>query len=105
MPGVPVVMKIVLMPIEVLGIFTKPFSLLIRLFANISAGHVIIMSLIALIVTMKATMTTGGAFGLSFVLSSFLMLIELLVAFLQAFIFTMLSALFIGMAVQEHDHH
>jgi F-type H+-transporting ATPase subunit a len=98
-------MKIVWMPIEVLGIFTKPFSLLIRLFANISAGHVIIMSLIALIVTMKATMTTGGAFGLSFVLSSFLMLIELLVAFLQAFIFTMLSALFIGMAVQEHDHH
>lgn len=105
MPGVPVVMKIVLMPIEVLGIFTKPFSLLIRLFANISAGHVIIMSLIALIITMKASMTAGGAFGLSFVLSSFLMLIELLVAFLQAFIFTMLSALFIGMAVQEHDHH
>jgi F-type H+-transporting ATPase subunit a len=98
-------MKIILMPIEVLGIFTKPFSLLIRLFANISAGHVIIMSLIALIVTMKATMTTGGAFGLSFALSTFLMLIELLVAFLQAFIFTMLSALFIGMAVQDHDHH
>ena len=105
MPGVPVPMKIVLAPIEVLGIFTKPFSLLIRLFANISAGHVIIMSLVALIVTMKASMTVGGAFGLSFVLSSFLMLIELLVAFLQAFIFTMLSALFIGMAVQDHDHH
>lgn len=105
MPGVPVPMKIVLAPIEVLGIFTKPFSLLIRLFANISAGHVIIMSLVALIITMKASMTAGGAFGLSFVLSSFLMLIELLVAFLQAFIFTMLSALFIGMAVQEHDHH
>jgi F-type H+-transporting ATPase subunit a len=105
MPGVPVPMKIVLAPIEVLGIFTKPFSLLIRLFANISAGHVIIMSLIALIITMKASMTAGGAFGLSFVLSSFLMLIELLVAFLQAFIFTMLSALFIGMAVQDHDHH
>jgi F-type H+-transporting ATPase subunit a len=50
-------------------------------------------------------MTAPGAFGLSFVLSSFLMLIELLVAFLQAFIFTMLSALFIGMAVQDHDHH
>lgn len=105
MPGVPIIMKIVLMPIEVLGIFTKPFSLLIRLFANISAGHVIIMSLIALIITMKASMSVGGAFGLSFVLSSFLMLIELLVAFLQAFIFTMLSALFIGMAVQEHEHH
>lgn len=105
MPGVPVPMKIVLAPIELLGIFTKPFSLLIRLFANISAGHVIIMSLVALIVTYKATMTVGGAFGLSFVLSTFLMLIELLVAFLQAFIFTMLSALFIGMAVQEHDHH
>lgn len=105
MPGVPVPMKIVLAPIELLGIFTKPFSLLIRLFANISAGHVIIMSLVALIVTMKASMTVGGAFGLSFVLSSFLMLIELLVAFLQAFIFTMLSALFIGMAVQDHDHH
>jgi F-type H+-transporting ATPase subunit a len=105
MPGVPVVMKIVLMPIEVLGIFTKPFSLLIRLFANISAGHVIIMSLIALIITFKASMTVGGSFTLSFVLSTFLMLIELLVAFLQAFIFTMLSSLFIGMAVQDHDHH
>lgn len=105
MPGVPVVMKIILMPIEVLGIFTKPFSLLIRLFANISAGHIIIMSLIALIITMKAQMGTVGAFGLSFVLSTFLMLIELLVAFLQAYIFTMLSALFIGMAVQDHDHH
>jgi F-type H+-transporting ATPase subunit a len=105
MPDVPVLMKIVLIPIELLGIFTKPFSLLIRLFANITAGHFVVMSLIALMITLKAQFGAIGSTGLSVVLTLFISVIEILVAFLQAFIFTMLSALFIGMAVAEHDHH
>ncbi|WP_010136966.1 F0F1 ATP synthase subunit A [Ochrovirga pacifica] len=105
MPGVPVPMKIVLAPIEVLGMFTKPFSLLIRLFANITAGHTVVMGLIALIYTGKALLGTGGSIGVSLLLTLFINVIELLVAFLQAYIFTMLSSLFIGMAVEEHDHH
>jgi F-type H+-transporting ATPase subunit a len=105
MPDVPVLMKIALIPIEVLGIFTKPFSLLIRLFANITAGHFVVMSLIALMIVLKAQFGAFGSTGISLLLSLFISVIEILVAFLQAFIFTMLSALFIGMAVAEHDHH
>ncbi|HCQ75937.1 MAG TPA: ATP synthase F0 subunit A, partial [Leeuwenhoekiella sp.] len=105
MPDVPVIMKIILIPIEVLGMLTKPFSLLIRLFANITAGHVVVMGLIALMITLKAQFGAVGSTGLSLVLTLFISVIEILVAFLQAFIFTMLSALFIGMAVAEHDHH
>ncbi|WP_029489629.1 F0F1 ATP synthase subunit A [Aquimarina agarivorans] len=104
MPGVPVPMKIVLMPIEILGMFTKPFSLLIRLFANITAGHAVVMGLIAVAYTARETLGLAGGFGVSTLLTLFISLIELLVAFLQAFIFTMLSSLFIGMAVEEHDH-
>ncbi len=105
MPGVPVPMKIVLMPIEILGMFTKPFSLLIRLFANITAGHTVVMGLLAVIYVMKDALGTGGAIGVSMLLTIFINLIELLVAFLQAYLFAMLSSLFIGMAVEEHDHH
>ena len=105
MPGVPVPMKIVLMPIEVLGMLTKPFSLLIRLYANITAGHFVVMSLIALMITLKVAFGPVVSTGMSLTLALFITVIELLVAFLQAFIFTMLSSLFIGMAVQEHDHH
>lgn len=105
MPGVPVPMKIILAPIEVLGMFTKPFSLLIRLFANMTAGHTVLMSLIALGLVLKAQFGAVGSHGIGLLLSLFISLIELLVAFLQAYIFTMLSSLFIGMAVEEHDHH
>lgn len=105
MPGVPVPMKIVLAPIEVLGMFTKPFSLLIRLFANITAGHTVVMGILAVIYVGKETLGTGGSIGVSMLLTLFINLIEILVAFLQAYIFTMLSSLFIGMAVEEHDHH
>ena len=104
MPGVPIPMKIILMPIEVLGMFTKPFALLIRLFANITAGHVVVMSLIALMITMKASFGVVASTGMAFALAFFITIIELLVAFLQAYIFTMLSALFIGMAVEEEHH-
>ena len=105
MPGVPVPMKIVLAPIEVLGMFTKPFSLLIRLFANITAGHSVVMGLIAVAFVAKEALSAPGAIGVSFLLTTFLTVLEILVAFLQAFIFTMLSSLFIGSAVEEHDHH
>jgi len=101
MPGVPVPMKIILMPIELLGILTKPFALLIRLFANITAGHVVIMSLIAMMFVGK---NLAADMPISLGLTLFISVIELLVAFLQAFIFTMLSSLFIGMAVQDHHH-
>lgn len=105
MPGVPVLMKLVLAPIEVLGMLTKPFSLFVRLFANITAGHSVVMGIAALMILLKAKFGTAGATGISFFLTLFLTIIELLVAFLQAYIFTMLSSLFIGMAVEEHDHH
>lgn len=105
MPGVPVPMKIILAPIEVLGMLTKPFSLLIRLYANMTAGHFVVMSLIALMITLKAQFGAFGSTGISMLLALFISVIEILVAFLQAFIFTMLSSLFIGMAVEEHDHH
>jgi len=101
MPGVPVPMKIILMPIELLGTLTKPFALLIRLFANITAGHVVIMSLIAMIFVGK---NLAADLPISLALTLFISVIEVLVAFLQAFIFTMLSSLFIGMAVQDHHH-
>jgi len=101
MPGVPVPMKIILAPIEILGTLTKPFALLIRLFANITAGHVVIMSLIAMIFVGK---NLASDMPISIALTLFISVIELLVAFLQAFIFTMLSSLFIGMAVQDHHH-
>ncbi|WP_226979500.1 F0F1 ATP synthase subunit A [Zobellia roscoffensis] len=105
MPGVPVLIRPVLAIIELAGAFViKPFSLLVRLFANISAGHIVVMSLIAIMFTLKESLGVVGATGLSLVLSFFITLIEVLVAFLQAYIFTMLSALFIGMAVAEHDH-
>ena len=103
MPGVPVMIRPVLAIIELAGaLIIKPFSLLVRLFANISAGHIVVMSLIAIMFTLKESLGVVGATGLSLVLSFFITLIEVLVAFLQAYIFTMLSALFIGMAVDDH---
>ncbi|MBH83378.1 MAG: ATP synthase F0 subunit A [Flavobacteriales bacterium] len=99
MPGVPVPMKFVLMPIELLGTIIKPFSLMIRLYANITAGHVVLMSLIGLVFFASNLFALGSFFGLTL----FLGVIELLVAFLQAYIFTMLTALYFGAAVEEHD--
>lgn len=100
MPGLPWPMKIVMMPIELIGVFIKPFALLIRLFANMSAGHIVVMSLIALIFYFK-NVIAGVAFPfLTFVIY----LLEILVAFLQAYIFTMLSAVYFGMANEEHGH-
>ncbi len=100
-PGVPWWLKlpIPLMPfVELIGVFTKPFALMIRLFANITAGHIIVLSLVSLIFIFESV-----AFApVSIVMVLFMDCIELLVAFLQAYIFTLLSALFIGLAVEEH---
>lgn len=101
MPGVPVPMKIILAPIELLGTFIKPFSLMIRLYANITAGHIVLMSLIGMMFIFKNWIGSPLSFVLAFVLG----ILELLVAALQAYIFTMLSALYFGSAVEEHDHH
>ena len=97
-PGVPKALLPIMIPVEVIGIFTKPFALMVRLFANITAGHIIILSLIGIIFTFESA--AWG--GLSVPMALFISVLELLVAFLQAFIFTMLSALFIGGAVAEH---
>ena len=104
-PGVPLALMPIMIPIEIVGIFTKPFALMIRLFANISAGHIIILSLISLIFMAQSGLGNAGAFGVApvsvlFVL--FMYLIEVLVAFLQAYIFTLLTSLFIGLATVEH---
>ncbi|HFS68065.1 MAG TPA: ATP synthase F0 subunit A [Flavobacteriia bacterium] len=100
MPGVPTLMKIILAPIELLGTFIKPFSLMIRLYANIMAGHVVLMTIIGLMFIFKNWIGSSLSFGLAFGLS----ILELLVAALQAYIFTMLSALYFGSAVEEHHH-
>jgi F-type H+-transporting ATPase subunit a len=101
MPGVPVLMKIVLIPIELLGTIIKPFSLMIRLYANITAGHIVIGSIIGLMFFFSNWVGSS----LSFVLAIVLGLLELLVAALQAYIFTMLAALYFGSAADEGDHH
>jgi len=109
MPGVPVLIKPVLAIVEFAGVFIKPFALMIRLFANITGGHILILSLVGLIFIFgKAGASMSGAAGGAAVAVPFVLFmnaIELLVAFLQAFIFTILSALYIGMAVEESDHH
>lgn len=98
MPGVPVPMRIILAPIELLGVIIKPFALMIRLYANMTAGHVVMMSIVGLIFVFNNMFATGSFVALTL----FLSVLELLVAALQAYIFTMLTALFFGMAVEEH---
>lgn len=97
-PDVPFWLWPLMVVVEVVGVISKPFALMIRLFANITAGHIIVLSLISLIFIFK-TMAIAPV-SIAFVL--FMDVLELLVAFLQAFIFTLLTALFIGMAVDEH---
>ncbi|MBG6235293.1 F-type H+-transporting ATPase subunit a [Pedobacter sp. CAN_A7] len=97
-PDVPKLMWIVMIPVEIVGIFTKPIALMIRLFANITAGHILMLSLICLIFVFNSLYIAP----ISIAFAVFIGAIELLVAFIQAFIFTILSALFIGMAIEEH---
>ncbi|MBK7711304.1 MAG: F0F1 ATP synthase subunit A [Bacteroidales bacterium] len=97
-PGVPFWLLPVMIPVEIIGIFSKPFALMIRLFANITAGHIIVLSLVCLIFIFKSL----GVAPVSILFVIFMDCLELLVAFLQAYVFTLLSALFISLAVQDH---
>jgi F-type H+-transporting ATPase subunit a len=107
LPDVPKPLYVLLVPIEVISIFLKPFVLMVRLFANITAGHIIILgffSLIFIFGEMNAGLGYGvSVFSVAFTL--FMSFLELLVAFLQAYVFTLLSALYFGAAVEEHGHH
>ncbi len=100
-PGVPFWLLPIMIPVEIIGLFSKPFALMIRLFANMVAGHIIILSLIALIFIFQTILV--APVSIFFVL--FMDCIELLVAFLQAYVFTLLSSLFIGMATADEEHH
>jgi F-type H+-transporting ATPase subunit a len=97
-PGVPLWLLPVMIPVELIGIISKPFALMIRLFANITAGHIIVLSLVCLIFIFNSL----GVAPVSILFVIFMDCLELLVAFLQAYVFTLLSALFISLAVQEH---
>lgn len=99
-PGVPVALLPIMIPIEIVGVFTKPFALMVRLFANITAGHIIILALVSIIFINES----AGWGALSVPMALFISVLELLVAFLQAYLFAMLSALFIGAAVEEAHH-
>ncbi len=106
-PGVPWWLKfpIPLMPIvELIGVFTKPFVLMVRLFANITAGHIIVLGFVSLIFIF-GNINIGLGYGISVVsvaFAIFMAFLELLVAFIQAYVFTLLSALYFGMAIEEH---
>ncbi len=105
-PGVPFAVKLILVPVEFAGIFIKPIALMIRLFANMVAGHIIIISFVSLIFIFGAMNTFAGwGFSpLSVLFTVFIYMIEILVAFIQAFIFTNLTAVFIGQAFEgSHD--
>jgi F-type H+-transporting ATPase subunit a len=108
-PGVPWWLKfpVPLMPVvELLGIFIKPFVLTLRLFANMTAGHIIPLAFISLIFIF-AQMSPVAGYGVSIMsvaLSLFMKVLELLVCFLQAYVFTLLSAMYFGMAIEEHHH-
>jgi len=98
-PGLPWPLLIIMIPIEILSMFTKPFALMIRLFANMLAGHMVITTLLLLIALMGQLHWFGGVMMMpvSLLLALFIMILEILVAFIQAYIFTLLTAIFIGM--------
>ncbi len=99
-PGVPLPLRIVILPVEIIGIFTKPFSLMIRLFVAITAGHIVLLSLICLTFIFGSIWVGLG----SSLIVLFINLIELLVAGIQAYVFTMFTSMYIGMAIEDHGH-
>lgn len=109
-PDGPLLIKPLMIPVEILGLFTKPFALAIRLFANMVAGHMVLVNVVGLIFLFTAAYGTAVGWGVtvfSVGFALFIYALELLVAFIQAYVFTILSALFIGMAIVEHheDEH
>ena len=99
-PGVPLPLRLIILPVEIVGIFTKPLSLMVRLFVAITAGHIVLLSLICLAFIFKRWEVGAG----STVMVLFISLIELLVAGIQAYVFTLFSSLYIGMAIADHEH-
>lgn len=97
--GVPLLLLPILIPIEILGMFTKPFALAVRLFANMTAGHTVIFGLLGLIIILGTVFVSPVSVGFALFINT----LEILIAFIQAYIFTVLSALFIGMAM--HPEH
>ncbi len=107
-PGVPSWVRVIMMPIEFIGLFTKPFALAVRLFANMLSGKILIFSIIGLIFVFAEMFGPAVAYGSSVLwiaFAVFIYVIKAFVALLQAYIFVMLSALFIGMAMEEHEEH
>jgi F-type H+-transporting ATPase subunit a len=107
MPGVPAWVKIFLLtPIELIGVFQRPFVLMVRIFANIAAGHIVILSFVCLIFVFASSSDAGG-WGFapaSMAFALFMNAMELLVAFLQAYVFTLLTAMYIGSCLEEPHH-
>ncbi len=99
-PGVPLPLLLIIVPVEIIGLFTKPFALTVRLFVAITASHIVILSFIGLIFVLESYVV-GVASTLMVV---FINVIELLVATIQAYVFTLFSAMYIGSAVVEHGH-
>jgi len=100
-PGVPLPLRLIILPVEIIGLFTKPISLMIRLFVAITAGHIVILSLICLAFIFHSVWIGGG----STIMILFISLIEILVAGIQAYVFTLFSSLYIGMAIADHEEH
>ncbi len=100
-PGVPFLLKFIIVPVEIIGVFTKPISLTFRLFVAVSAGHIVLLSIILLTFIFQSYLVGIG----SSILVLFITLIELLVATIQAYIFTMFSSLYIGMALDDGEGH
>jgi F-type H+-transporting ATPase subunit a len=104
-PGLPKWLLPIMIPVELLGMFSRPFALMVRLFANMLAGHMVIATLLLLIPLMAAVSTVFGILmiPISLLLALFIMFLEILVAFIQAYIFTLLTSIFIGMSA--HPSH
>ncbi|MEQ8304071.1 MAG: F0F1 ATP synthase subunit A [Cyclobacteriaceae bacterium] len=100
-PGVPLPLRLIILPVEIIGIFTKPFALMVRLFAAITAGHIVVLSLLCMGFLFHSYVVGIGAS----IFVTLINLIELLVAGIQAYVFTLFSALYIGMATEESEHH
>ena len=100
-PGVPFWLLPIMIPVEIIGLLTKPFALAVRLLANMNAGHIIIMAFIGIIINMKSPWIAIGSVPMALAIN----MLEIFVAFLQGYIFSLLSSIFIGMAVQEQEHH
>jgi F-type H+-transporting ATPase subunit a len=99
--GAPIGLSFIMVPIEIISLFTKPFALTIRLFANMTAGHVVLLSLVGLVIYLQSYAMAP----VSVAFSVFMLTLELLVAFLQAYIFTILTAVFTGLAIGDHSKH